>query len=145
MAASVPAQDQQQPCRPPNGLSKASWSPPGRPPLFKRPEPESAGLRCHAGKGHSYFRDATGSAIISLAAFLSDTKFFIHGGFCKSRVIRKKNEFFNYSPHPSVPFPLKGAREVVAPQSFPAPFGGRMSKGQEGGCVKQSRLLQKPL
>ena len=34
----------------------------------------------------------------------------------------------NYSPLSLYPFPPKGAREVIAPQSIPAPFGGRMSE-----------------
>ena len=38
--------------------------------------------------------------------------------------------------------PPKGAREAIAPQLFPAPSGGRMSEGQEGGGKQQSRLLQ---
>jgi hypothetical protein len=37
--------------------------------------------------------------------------------------------FFNYSPLSLYPFPPEGAREIVVPQSFPAPSGGRMSEG----------------
>jgi hypothetical protein len=33
-----------------------------------------------------------------------------------------------------------GAREVIDPQSLPAPFGGRMSEGQIGGCFKYGLL-----
>jgi hypothetical protein len=43
---------------------------------------------------------------------------------------------FNFSPLTLNPFPPKGAREVIAPQSLPAPFGGRMSEGQIRGCFK---------
>jgi outer membrane protein assembly factor BamA len=54
------------------------------------------------------------------------------------------NEFFNFSPLTLNPFPPKGARDVIAPQSLPAPFGGRMSEGQIGGCFKYG-LLQKAI
>jgi hypothetical protein len=47
----------------------------------------------------------------------------------------KKSRFFNFSPLSLCPFPPKGAREVVVPQLFPAPAGGRMSEGQEGGFI----------
>ena len=50
-------------------------------------------------------------------------------------------KFFYFSPLSLNPFPPKGAREVVAPQSIPAPSGGRMSEGQKGGYFKY-RLLQ---
>jgi hypothetical protein len=58
---------------------------------------------------------------------------------------------FNFSPLTLNPLPLrgnkkslppKGAREVIAPKSFPAPFGGRMSEGQIGGRFK-CELLHK--
>jgi hypothetical protein len=34
------------------------------------------------------------------------------------------------------------AREVVAPQYNPAPFGGRMSEGQEGGFAKNATFAK---
>ena len=56
-------------------------------------------------------------------------------GFCKSRFIRKKKRrVINYSPLSLCPFPPDGAREVIAPQSIPAPSGGRMSEGQKGAA-----------
>jgi hypothetical protein len=36
-----------------------------------------------------------------------------------------------------------GAREVIAPQEDPAPSGGRMSEGQEGGCYPLSSTFAK--
>jgi hypothetical protein len=51
--------------------------------------------------------------------------------------------FFYYSPLSLVPFPPKGAREFVAPPLIPAPSEGRMSEGQEGGFIQQSRLFAK--
>jgi hypothetical protein len=53
----------------------------------------------------------------------------------------EKKRIFYFSPLTLGPFPPKGAREVAAPQSVPAPFEGRISEGQEGGCFKY-RLLQ---
>ena len=50
-----------------------------------------------------------------------------------------------FSPLSLYPFPPMGAREVVALQYYPAPTGGRMSEGQEGGFEKKKRLLQKAL
>jgi hypothetical protein len=47
-------------------------------------------------------------------------------GFCTSCVIMN---LFYFSPLTLNPFPPKGAREVIAPQSLPALFGGRMSEG----------------
>ena len=41
----------------------------------------------------------------------------------------KNVKFYYFSPLTLSPFPPKGAREVVAPQSVPAPSGGRMSEG----------------
>jgi len=43
-----------------------------------------------------------------------------------------------YSPLSLYPFPPMGAREVVSPQCNPAPTGGRMSAGQEGGFEKNA-------
>jgi hypothetical protein len=50
-------------------------------------------------------------------------------------VLSVKKRFLTKAPYPSIPFPLKGAREVDTPQSFPAPFEGRMSEGQIGGLT----------
>jgi hypothetical protein len=35
------------------------------------------------------------------------------------------------------------AREVVVPQYYPAPTGGRMSEGQEGGFEKKSDFCKR--
>jgi hypothetical protein len=35
------------------------------------------------------------------------------------------------------------AREIIAPQEDPAPSGGRMSEGQEGGCYPSSLTFAK--
>ena len=51
-------------------------------------------------------------------------------------------EFFKYSPLTLSPFPPEGAREVIAPQLFPAPLGGRMSKGQKGGFIQNLDLCK---
>jgi hypothetical protein len=49
-------------------------------------------------------------------------------------LLTKKRETFLLQPLTLSPFPPKVAREVVAPQSCPASFGGRMSEGQKGSA-----------
>jgi len=45
----------------------------------------------------------------------------------------------------TVPYPPMGARGVVVPQYYPAPTGGRMSEGQEGGFEKKSDFCKRLL
>ena len=70
--------------------------------------------------------------------------FIINGSSIYHVRYLKSHSGLYYSPLSLIPFPPEGAREVVAPRLFPAPLGGRMSKGQEAGFIQQSRLLQKP-
>jgi len=55
---------------------------------------------------------------------------------------RKNDKFYYFSPLTLNPFPPKGAREVVAPQCFPAPSGGRMSGGQKRGCLQKNTFAK---
>jgi hypothetical protein len=59
------------------------------------------------------------------------------------------NPFLTLAPNPQSfassreqKFTPKGAREDIAQQFLPAPFGGRMSEVQIGGCFKYG-LMQK--
>ena len=71
-------------------------------------------------------------------------------GFCKSHYIDgKEDEFFTTAPYSSVPcrfagtmkpFPPKGAREVIVPQHYPVPSGGRMS--EEHGVPARTKYLR---
>jgi hypothetical protein len=56
-------------------------------------------------------------------------------------LLTKKGKLLIQPPNPQslaaareLRLPPKGARDVIAPQSLPAPFWGRMSEGQKGGC-----------
>jgi hypothetical protein len=62
--------------------------------------------------------------------------------FLYGEPLAKVNFFVKFSPLSLDPFPPMGAREIIVPQYYPAPTGGRMSVGQEGGFENKTRLLQ---
>ena len=56
--------------------------------------------------------------------------------FAKVVLYVKNTSFLTTTPYPSIPFPLEGAREVVAPQSFPAPSRGKDVRRTGRGLCK---------